>query len=160
MKKALLIMALLISCIAAMAQKGANVFTGYLYNSEYQVFLKINFVEKNVVSETQPLFGEMPGYFGAKRDMREWFITDAKVVNKKTAKLRYKKKLKLKATVTPWNATNKNVKWSVSKAKYAKVTQKGVVTAKKKGIGHTVKVYAVSKADSSKKVFCKVKIRA
>ena len=87
MKKALLIMALLISCIAAMAQKEANVFTGYLYNSEYQVFLKINFVEKNVVSETQPLFGEMPGYFGAKRDMREWFITDAKVVNKKTAKL-------------------------------------------------------------------------
>ena len=80
-------MALLISCIAAMAQKGANVFTGYLYNSEYQVFLKINFVEKNVVSETQPLCGEMPGYFGAKRDMREWFITDAKVVNKKTAKL-------------------------------------------------------------------------
>ena len=61
MKKALLIMALLISCIAAMAQKEANVFTGYLYNSEYQVFLKINFVEKNVVSETQPLFGEMPG---------------------------------------------------------------------------------------------------
>ena len=57
MKKALLIMALLISCIAAMAQKEANVFTGYLYNSEYQVFLKINFVEKNVVSETQPLFG-------------------------------------------------------------------------------------------------------
>ncbi len=80
-------MALLISCIAAMAQKEANVFTGYLYNSEYQVFLKINFVEKNVVSETQPLFGETPGYFGAKRDMREWFITDAKVVNKKTAKL-------------------------------------------------------------------------
>ena len=67
MKKALLIMALLISCIAAMAQKEANVFTGYLYNSEYQVFLKINFVEKNVVSETQPLFGEMLGYFGAKR---------------------------------------------------------------------------------------------
>lgn len=81
-------------------------------------------------------------------------------LNKKTAKLRYKKKLKLKATVSPSNATNKNVKWSVSKAKYAKVTQKGVVTAKKKGIGHTVKVYAVSKADSSKKVFCKVKIRA
>lgn len=80
-------MALLISCIATMAQKEANVFTGYLYNSEYQVFLKINFVEKNVVSETQPLFGEMPGYFGAKRDVREWFITDAKVVNKKTAKL-------------------------------------------------------------------------
>ena len=87
MKKSLLIMVLLMSFMAAMAQKEANVFTGYLYNAEYQVFLKINFYDKNVVSQSQPLFGEMPGYFGAKRDVREWFITDAKIVNKKTAKL-------------------------------------------------------------------------
>ena len=32
-------------------------------------------------------------------------------LNKKKAKLRYKKKLKLKATVKPKNATNKKVKW-------------------------------------------------
>ena len=56
-----------------------------------------------------------------------------------------KKKLKLKATVKPKNATNKKVKWYVSNKKYAKVTQKGVVRAKKKGIGHTVKVYAKAK---------------
>ena len=79
-------------------------------------------------------------------------------LNKKKAKLRYKKKLKLKATVQPKNATNKKVKWYVSNKKYAKVTQKGVVRAKKKGIGHTVKVYAKAKDKSKKKAYCKVRI--
>ncbi len=80
-------------------------------------------------------------------------------LNKKKATLRYKKKLKLKATVTPKKATNKKVKWYVSNKKYAKVTQKGVVTAKKKGIGHTVKVYAKAKDGSKKKAYCKVTIK-
>lgn len=77
-------------------------------------------------------------------------------LNKKKAKLRYKKKLKLNATVKPKNAANKKVKWYVSNKKYAKVTQKGVVRAKKKGIGHTVKVYAKAKDKSKKKAYCKV----
>lgn len=81
-------------------------------------------------------------------------------INKKSAKLRYKKKLKLKASVSPSNASNKKVKWSVSKTKYAKVTQQGVVKAKKKGIGHTVKVYAAAKDGSKKKASCKVKIKS
>ena len=42
--------------------------------------------------------------------------------------------------------------------KYAKVTQKGVVRAKKKGIGHTIKVYAKAKDKSKKKAYCKVRI--
>lgn len=87
-------------------------------------------------------------------------VTVKKVkLNKKKATLKYKKKLKLKATVTPKNATNKKVKWTVSKKKYATVTQKGVVKAKKKGIGHTVKVYATAKDGSKKKAYCTVKIK-
>ena len=85
-------------------------------------------------------------------------VTKVKL-NKKKATLRYKKKLKLKATVTPKKATNKKVKWYVSNKKYASVTQKGVVKAKKKGIGHTVKVYAKAKDGSGKKAYCKVKIK-
>lgn len=81
-------------------------------------------------------------------------------LNKKTAKLRYKKKMKLRASVTPKNATNKAIAWSVSKKKYAKVTAKGVVTAKKKGIGHTVKVYAAAKDGSGKKAVCRIKIKS
>lgn len=80
-------------------------------------------------------------------------------LNKKKATLRYGKKLKLKATVSPVNATNKKVKWSVSNKKYATVTQKGVVKAKKKGIGHSVKVYAKAKDGSAKKAICTVKLR-
>jgi len=85
-------------------------------------------------------------------------VTKVKL-NKKKATLRYGKKLKLKATVTPTNATNKKVKWKVNKKKYAKVTKKGVVKAKKKGIGKTVKVYAIAKDGSKKKAVCKVKIK-
>lgn len=80
-------------------------------------------------------------------------------LNKKKATLRYKKKLKLKATITPKNATNKKVKWYSSKKKYATVTQSGVVKAKKKGIGHTVKIYAKAKDGSGKKAYCKVTIK-
>lgn len=80
-------------------------------------------------------------------------------LNKKKATLRYGKKLKLKATITPKNATNKKVKWTVSNKKYASVTQKGVVKGKKRGIGHSVKVYAKAKDGSGKKAVCTVKLR-
>lgn len=80
-------------------------------------------------------------------------------LNKKKATLRYGKKLKLKATVTPRNATNKKVKWSVSNKKYATVTQKGIVKPKKRGIGHKVKIYAKAKDGSGKKAVCTVKLK-
>lgn len=80
-------------------------------------------------------------------------------LNKKKATLRYGKKLKLKATVTPTNATNKKIKWTISSKKYATVSSKGVVKAKKRGIGKTVKVYAKAKDGSGKKAICTVKIR-
>lgn len=87
MRKILSILAFLAATLQLSAQKKDDPFKGYLYNDEYQVFMKINFTDNNVVSEAQPIFGEMPGYFGAKRDGREWFITSAKLTGKKTAKL-------------------------------------------------------------------------
>ena len=81
------------------------------------------------------------------------------VLSKKKANLRYGKKLKLKTTITPQNATNKKIKWSVSNKKYASVTQRGVVKAKKKGISHNVKIYAKAKDGSCKKAVCLVKIK-
>lgn len=97
---------------------------------------------------------------GSSSDSSQKKISVTKVkLNKKSATLRYSKKLKLKATVTPSNASNKKLKWSVSNTKYAKVTQKGVVTAKKKGIGHKVRVTAAAKDGSGKKAVCTVKIK-
>ncbi len=60
------------------AQNKDKYFNGYFYNSEYQVYLKINFSDNDVVVEGQEVFGALPGYFGAIRDTRKWLITDAK----------------------------------------------------------------------------------
>ena len=87
MKKYIFTLITLCAATICFAQNDNVVFKGYLYNSEYQVFLNINFYDNNITSSAQPIFGEMPGYLGAKRDPREWFITNAKITNKKTAKL-------------------------------------------------------------------------
>ncbi|MCM1245367.1 MAG: S8 family serine peptidase [Roseburia sp.] len=68
-------------------------------------------------------------------------------------------KLKLTATVSPAKATVKKVKWSSSRKKWASVSQKGIVTAKQKGRGHTVSITASATDGSRKKATCKIKIR-
>lgn len=68
------------------------------------------------------------------------------------------KKLKLKTSVLPENAANKNVIYQSSNAKYATVSTAGVVKATKKGAGKTVNI-TVSAADGSGvKAVYKVKI--
>lgn len=68
------------------------------------------------------------------------------------------KKLQLKAAVSPSNATNKAVAWSSSNKKYAAVTEKGMVTAKKAGAGKTVTITAKAKDGSGKQAVYKIKI--
>lgn len=77
--------------------------------------------------------------------------------SKKTLKVG--KKLKLKAVVTPSKASKKTVKWSSSKKSWASVSRKGVVTAKKKGRGHTVKITATATDGSRRKGSVKIRIR-
>ena len=67
------------------------------------------------------------------------------------------KKTTLKYTVK--DATNKAVKFKSSNTKYATVTTKGVVTAKKAGIGKTVKIYIYTADGSKLKDVCKIKIK-
>lgn len=66
------------------------------------------------------------------------------------------KKIKLKATISPANASNKNIVWSTSNSKYATV-KNGVVTTKKAGAGKTVKITAKS-ADGAAKATYTIKI--
>lgn len=58
------------------------------------------------------------------------------------------KKMTLKATVYPANASNKKVTWKSSNKKVATVNSKGVVTMKKKSGGKKVKITAIA-ADGS-----------
>lgn len=57
-----------------------------MVNDEFQVWLDIDFINKNIIIPGQEIFGELPGYFGAKRDTRKWIISEA-TVKGKTAKL-------------------------------------------------------------------------
>ena len=74
-------------CATTIFSQEYKPFKGYLYNAEYQVYLQINFYEKDVKPAGQELFGELPGYLGSKRDVRQWLIMDAKVNKDRTADL-------------------------------------------------------------------------
>lgn len=67
-------------------EKQADPFKAHLVNNEFQVWLDIDFINKNIIIPGQEIFGELPGYFGAKRDTRKWIISEA-TVKGKTAKL-------------------------------------------------------------------------
>lgn len=71
----------------ALNAQGRQVFKGHLYNDEYQVYLDIDFYQKNILVPNQEIFGQLPGYFGAKRDVRKWLITDIKLINDSTARV-------------------------------------------------------------------------
>ena len=65
-----------------MAQTDSTLFKGKITNKEYDVYMNIDFYHKNLKVSGQELFGEMPGYFGDRRDSRKWLITDADIEGK------------------------------------------------------------------------------
>lgn len=79
-------------------------------------------------------------------------------LNKTSASVYYGKTLQLKATVSPSNVTNAEVKWTSGNTKYATVSSKGKVTVKKAGIGRTVTISATTKDGTKLKKTCKIKI--
>ena len=87
-------------------------------------------------------------------------VTKVTITNGKALKIAAGKKVTLKTSVTPKNASNKKVKWSISKKdkKYATVSAKGVVTTKKAGAGKTVTVTATATDGSKKKATVKISI--
>ncbi len=77
-----------------------------------------------------------------------------------TKTLKAGKKITLKASVkTTGKTANKTLKWTASNKKYATVTAKGVVTAKKAGKGRTVTIRAMSTDGTNQKASIKIKIR-
>lgn len=67
------------------------------------------------------------------------------------------KKIKLTATVSPSNATNKAIKWKSSNKKVAKVNSSGVVTMNKKSGGKSVTITATAADGSGVKASYKIK---
>lgn len=87
MKKTLLSACLLISqSISALAQSDST-FIRTIYNSDEDIYIVMNFKEKNITIPNQAFMGEMAGYIGDNKDFRKWLILDAEIKDEKTAQL-------------------------------------------------------------------------
>lgn len=77
MKKLLLtLIAYHLSSLTLYAQKGET-FRAYLFNNEYDVYLKIDFYDETITVPGQDLYGQLPGYLGKKNNSFCWIITSA-----------------------------------------------------------------------------------
>ena len=79
MNKLIAISLLCLTAICVKVQSKNEPFRAYLYNNEYDVFLRINFYEQDVNVPGQDLFGQVPGYLGKKNNSFAWLITSAKI---------------------------------------------------------------------------------
>ena len=88
------------------AQKENDAFRAYLYNNQYEVYLRINFYEQDITVPGQELYGELPGYLGKLHNSFCWVITSCKVKNDKKAEMQLINDFgseDLKATLTRQN---------------------------------------------------------
>ena len=60
-KIGLTIIALWLTISAFAEQKDSTTFRAYLYNNEYDVYLKINFYDEDIKVPGQELYGTLPG---------------------------------------------------------------------------------------------------
>lgn len=63
----------------AQSLQDSTIYKGYLYNSEYEVYLNIDFYN-NLAIPNQEVYGKLPGYFGDIHDGRKWLIVSAKII--------------------------------------------------------------------------------
>ena len=85
--KRTLVTTFLLSVVLSIEAQYIGVFKGYLYNDEYQVYINMDFYRNNIKVPGQEIFGELPGYFGSKRDGRKWLFVAAELKDSITAKL-------------------------------------------------------------------------
>ena len=79
MKKLFVLAALLLIPVLGSAQKIQEPFRAYLYNNEYDVYLRIDFYDESITIPGQELYGKLPGYLGKKNNSFCWVITSAEI---------------------------------------------------------------------------------
>ncbi len=87
-KKLMTIAALAGLALTAAAQANdSTAFRAYLMNNEYEVFMRINFYDNDVIVPGQELYGELPGYLQKERNSFSWVILEAKITSPRKATL-------------------------------------------------------------------------
>ena len=54
-------------------------FIGEFHNNEYNVYIKINFIDKDILVPGQEILGELDGYIGSTQSSHIWPITSSEV---------------------------------------------------------------------------------
>ena len=78
---------MVLSTINVLGQS-AEPFKGKFVNDEYQIYLKLNAYDQDIMVPDQEIYGELPGYFGSKRDSRLWLVIECELINDKTVELK------------------------------------------------------------------------
>lgn len=85
MRRILLIALLAIAVSDCFGQKESKSFRAYLYNNEYDVYLRINFYDQDISVPGHELYGDLPGFLGKKNNSFCWAITSCDVLSEKKA---------------------------------------------------------------------------
>ena len=87
MKKIVLLIMMVLSTINVLGQT-AEPFKGRFVNDEYQIYLRLNAYDQNITVPDQEIYGELPGYFGSKRDSRQWLVIECEIINNNTVEMK------------------------------------------------------------------------
>jgi hypothetical protein len=87
MTRILLLTLLQLCCTTLFAQDEKQTFRAYLFNEEYDVYLRINFYDQDVEVPGQALYGKLPGFLGKVHNSFCWVITSCKIKNDHEAEM-------------------------------------------------------------------------
>ena len=87
MRNFLLTLTLFMATLNVHAQKEHEAFRAYLFNNEYEVYLRINLYDQDITVPGHELYGKLPGYLGKKNNSFCWVITSCDVKSDKKAVL-------------------------------------------------------------------------
>ena len=83
MKKLITLALICLTSLPLSAQNVREPFRAYLFNNEYEGFLRIDLYKQNITVPGQDLYGELPGYLSKQHNSFCWLITSAEVNGKK-----------------------------------------------------------------------------
>ena len=79
MNKLIAISLFCLASIGLKAQSNNSPFRAYIYNNDYDVYMRIDFYDQNISVPGQDLFGQVPGFLSKKNYTFAWLITSATI---------------------------------------------------------------------------------
>ncbi len=86
MKRYIAVSLLLLSCFAAKAQTD-DIFRRTVYCNEYDIYIVMNFYDKDVIIKGEEFLDKMDGYLGDWENSRKWLILDTELISDNVAAL-------------------------------------------------------------------------